>query len=134
MKIRNVILLIAGIAIALGSCKKEHELDGLTLFNPFEEGNGVELMEIDSVAKTYGTTNYLRAYFHVNEQYFLTTSQIKRIIVYRNDAELFRLAIGNDSTFVNFGLFVNGDYNYQIQALLEDSTYTKKSKKYNVIF
>lgn len=133
----QAITIIAGLfMIIFSSCEKlENELDPSALNNPFDSESGIELMIIDSVQKFGGTVPYLKCYFHLNDQVFTTTSQIDRVILYRNGVELARLNPGNFSQFTDINsIFSGGQYVYELSLLMNDNSHTKKTTPYLVVF
>ena len=81
------LLLISLFALLLSSCdKKENELENLTLYNPFDTDSGIELLTIDSVQRGYGSTNFIKGFFHLNTTN-VDTALLHRIILYRDGPE-----------------------------------------------
>jgi hypothetical protein len=136
MKIYHFLFLV-GVLLAAGfsSCEKiENELEDVTLYNPYDSLSGLEIMQIDSMQRIYGAPNALKGYFHINSQYVPDTSVVQRVILYRNGAEKGRLSPGNISFFVDITALPGASYNYQMQLLMKDSSYTKLTIPYVITF
>ncbi len=128
------LLLISLFALLLSSCdKKENELENLTLFNAFDTDSGIELLTIDSVQRGYGSTNFIKGYFHLNTTY-VDTSLLHRIILFRDGAEKARLSPGNFTFFGDITAIPGATYNYQLSLIMKDSSYTKLTQPYVILF
>jgi hypothetical protein len=119
----------------LMSCdKSENELTDVVLYNPFEAGNGVELMQIDSIQKLGGSNPYLKAYFSINYEYFDDTTDIDRVVLYRDDVEKAVLSPGNQSFFVDNSVAIGDTYFYQLSLIMDDGSKTKRTTSFEVVY
>ncbi len=133
-KIATFILLYFFMVLSLTSCeKKENELSDVTLYNPYDLGSGIELVTIDSMTKNYGSLPNLKAFFHINNEY-VDSNLVQRLILYRDGIEKGRLSPGNFSFFVDITAQPGGTYNYQLSIIMKDSSYTKLSQPYIILF
>jgi len=121
--------------VVFTSCeKKENELADVVLYNAFDQGSGIELITIDSMTRSYGSLPALRGYFHINSQIIPDTAIVKRLILYRNGLEKGRLSPGNVSFFVDITAQPGATYNYQLSIIMKDSSYTKLTQPYIILF
>lgn len=131
----SIVFFCSLLAFAFSSCeKKENELANVALFNPYDISSGIELMAIDSMKRNYGSLPNLRGYFHINSAVIPDTSIVQRVILYRNGLEKGRLSPGNITFFVDITAQPGGTYNYQLQLLMKDSSYTKFTQPYVITF
>ncbi len=131
----SIVLICLSLVLTLSSCEKQdNELENLVLFNPYDPSSGIELLAIDSMKRNYGTLPNLRGYFHINSLIIPDTSIVQRVILYRNGLEKGRLSPGDISFFVDITAFPGGNYNYQLQLLMKDSSYTKITQPYEILF
>jgi hypothetical protein len=130
-------ILFVSAFLALASCEEqENQLEGVVLFNPFETDNGIELMKIDSFREWHGPNPLpnIKGYFHVNYEHFTDTSQIHRVIVYRDGVAYSSVAPGNQSYFVDIFAWPGQQYEYQLSIVMDDNSETKKTIGYPVDF
>ncbi|MDQ3050853.1 MAG: hypothetical protein M3Q95_08215 [Bacteroidota bacterium] len=131
----SIVLICLSLVLTLSSCEKQdNDLENLVLFNPYDPSSGIELLAIDSMKRNYGTLPNLRGYFHINSLIIPDTSIVQRVILYRNGLEKGRLSPGDISFFVDITAFPGGNYNYQLQLLMKDSSYTKITQPYEILF
>ncbi len=131
----SIVLICLSLVLTLSSCEKQdNELENLVLFNPYDPSSGIALLAIDSMKRNYGTLPNLRGYFHINSLIIPDTSIVQRVILYRNGLEKGRLSPGDISFFVDITAFPGGNYNYQLQLLMKDSSYTKITQPYEILF
>lgn len=140
---KNTLLYTIALFTALqllSSCEKqENKLEGLVLFNSFEEGNGIELMKIDSFREWHGPNPLpnIKGYFHINYELFDDTSKINRVVVHRNGyvyGVYFFVAPGNQLYFVDVFASPGAHYDYQLSLVMDDSSETKKTITYPIDF
>ena len=131
-------LHIAGVfllSMMVLSCQKaDNKLEGSTLNNPFSYDSGIELIQIDSIVKYYGPSNYIKGYYSINYEYFKDTSQIKYVIVYRNEQLKYTITPPDRNFFVDFTLLLGGTYNYQLLLFMKDDSKTKLSVPYYITY
>ena len=128
------VLVISICSMLFAGCeKKENELENETIFNAFDPESGIELLALDSFQRGYGSTNYLKGFFHLNTTY-VDTAKLHRIILYRDGTEKGRLSPGNISSFVDITALPGGTYNYQLSLIMKDSSYTKLTQPYSILF
>lgn len=131
----SIVLICLSLVLTLSSCEKQdNDLENLVLFNPYDPSSGIELLAIDSMKRNYGTLPNLRGCFHINSLIIPDTSIVQRVILYRNGLEKGRLSPGDISFFVDITAFPGGNYNYQLQLLMKDSSYTKITQPYEILF
>ncbi len=131
----SIVLICLSLVLTLSSCEKQdNDLENLVLFNPYDPSSGIELLAIDSMKRNYGTLPNLRGYFHINSLIIPDISIVQRVILYRNGLEKGRLSPGDISFFVDITAFPGGNYNYQLQLLMKDSSYTKITQPYEILF
>jgi hypothetical protein len=134
-KVYTFFIAILFLSFTLSGCEKlDNELDNIPLANPYDPNSGVELMQIDSMQRYYGSTNYLKGYFHINSLHVPDTSIVQRVILYRDGVEKGRLSPGNISFFADITAQPGGTYDYQLQFLMKDSSYTKLTTSYVIVF
>lgn len=130
----TLILFILILGFSLTSCeKKENELTDVILYNPYDLNSGIELVTIDSMTRNYGSLPNLKGFFHINNEY-VDSSLVHRLILYRDGVEKGRLSPGNFSFFVDITAQPGGTYNYQLSIIMKDSSYTKLSQPYIILF
>lgn len=126
--------LICCCTLFLSCEKSENELTGVVLYNPFEPGNGVELMQIDSTQKVPGASPDLKAFFSINYQYFSDTAAIDRVMLFRDGEQAATLSPGNYSFFVDNTVLIGETYEYQLSILMDDGSITKKTMPFEILF
>jgi hypothetical protein len=134
---RKHFLVIALVCVTgwFTACQEtDSELADIVLYNPFETGNGVELMQVDSVQKFGGSNPYLKAYFSINYEYFDDTAAIDRVVLYRDDAEKAILSPGNQSFFIDMSVVTGETYFYQLSLIMDDGSKTKRTMPFEVLF
>lgn len=121
--------------ITFSSCdKQENELENVKLVNPYDQSSGIPLLVIDSMQRNYGSLPNLKGYFHINSGIIPNTGIVQRVVLYRNGLEKGRLSPGNITFFVDITALPGGTYNYQLQLLMKDSSYTKLTPPYIITF